>query len=221
VASPIANHDAPKDGTSNSLDAASGAVQPLSSLEESLKLAEAAELEADLDPGDSVEFEDTMGPAEVPAEPEDGDESVADYIVDLLQRISGDSSDPVPANRYAPDVAQNVPDSIPSPSGANTDNEATLEAKPAEQKRREPAVLPESLRDMSAMRDLANQSARGAIDRHDQRQLTKSTYALLFLASLLIVLTLILGQITWVPLALRLSGTLVGLVASLYLCTRR
>lgn len=220
-----ANHDAPQEGVPYPLDAVDGGTQPLSSLEESDQLAESVERVADdsvNDVNDTVEFKDVIEPAAAAGQgqPDDDDESVADYISELLKRISGDPSDATPSSYQVPTETQNVQESSPSQSATTNDTDTEAEAEPVERKRREPAVIPEALLDMSAMRALANQSARGAIDTHDQRLHTRFAYTGLLLAGTVIMLTLIIGQITAVPLSSRLSCSLVGLVISLYLCFR-
>ncbi len=90
------------------------------------------------------------------------EESVEDYMAKLLQRIGGGASPETVRSAAKPAVRSAQPDESELPPGLRGSIEPE-NSEPLERKRRLP---PELSSDLAAMRELANQSARAAIDKH-------------------------------------------------------
>ena len=113
------------------------------------------------------------------------DEALRDYMDQFLERVTGKKK-PEPEGLGAKPATLPAPITPPEPE------------KPREIKR-----APESVQDMSAMRQLANESARRALGAHDGQRLISGTRnsflgALsLSLISSLLAVTSVVGQLGW------------------------
>jgi hypothetical protein len=128
--------------------------------------------------------EDTAEPA-AHAQPGHEDEALQNYMDQFLERITGKKK-PEGATPESVAVTQVGPVVAPEP-------EKTREIKKA----------PESVQDMSMMRELANESARQALGAHAGQRLvggTRNTFLAalsLSLISSLLALTSLMGQAAW------------------------
>lgn len=111
---------------------------------------------------------------------EESDVSIEDYMAQLMQRVRGKSEEELPSPKRKPAVAVAKPASVEAPVSAAvqptnlTQTEfpkSEAPCKPQEALRNLPArsTAPEQPRSLQAMRELANQSARSAIDSSVQR----------------------------------------------------
>ncbi len=119
-------------------------------------------------------------------EHQDAEDSIEDYMARLMARVRGAHPDEK-ADGAAEDSADDASPASTSDSGQPSDDEAEpakVTENPAEQPRPEyfPRVPAELSTDMSAMRDLANASARGAINAHSRTRLTAALNGKLILS---------------------------------------
>ncbi len=112
----------------------------------------------------------------------EGDDSIEDYMAGLLERIRGEAS---AEQASAPVVQQPVPEASPK-AGNELKSEPPSEPKEPlanlDELRSGPA--PEQSHDMSALRALANQSARSAIGVADSRQNQEKAMANLIISGM-------------------------------------
>lgn len=124
--------------------------------------------------------------AEPPAAPrnqggDDEETSIEDYMANLLQRVNGGAMSPA-KNNAPPPLPKPTPKPAPQPRAEAP--AATSETPAPDQREVKPP--PESREGLSHMRELANMSARSAIDTHANRQLAAplSSKALVCAASI-------------------------------------
>ncbi len=183
------------------------------------------ETEPEMSPADEVE---NVGPppnllSEQSAETEtaamtaDHEESIDDYMARLLNRIRGSSgsteehsqakAEQRPVMARQPNVASPSTETVEPPAVAERPMSVDAEGAMHLVARTAP---PELTVDLQAMRDLANMTARGAIDKHAQGRWSKTAAikATLGVSSLICGLLLVLGAI---PLGA--FGRVAGLVA--------
>jgi len=152
---------------------------------------------------------------------EEEDESINDYMARLLDRVrtgtdgSGEPKACVPSVPAAPVSAPSAPpaseatDSPPQAPAAKTGEKGKLSPR---------AVVPEKSVNLSAMRDLANLSARAAIDHHARRRLLGQAANKLLVAIVALATGAILFWIWWakthdhVTLYAAVAGLVVALV---------
>jgi len=104
------------------------------------------------------------------------EKSIDDYMAQLLKRVRGVGSAHQGPASQAPErptrVAQNVPESSSAPP--SSEQIPAVQEVPAKLARRAPA--PELSSDLAAMRELANLSARAAIDKHAYRNWGRAAF---------------------------------------------
>lgn len=108
-------------------------------------------------------------PKQEAATPAEDDDSIEAYMARLLQRVQGGASDPAPARRAPEPVRHQVAPVVasePEPAATPLVPESPLD--PAEYIPR--AQAPERNSSLSAMREVANASARSAIENSDKRR---------------------------------------------------
>jgi hypothetical protein len=130
-----------------------------------------------------------QGQTETPPEGEDEEESIDDYMAKLLQRVRG-GGEPVPtaATMPAKPVEESkLPVEIPYPRPATGKERESVKLSPR-------AVAPETVADLSAMRELANFSAQHAIDRSHRQVLGRTAPTKLLLTLLALTAT---GLLLW------------------------
>ena len=129
--------------------------------------------------------EDSASSAAAAQEKEDV-ESIDDYMAQLLKRVRGVGSAYQGPASQAPErparAAQSVADSSSQPTSSPPI--PVVEEVPAKLARRAPA--PELSSDLAAMRELANLSARAAIDKHAYRNWGRAAFGKLTIALLAI-----------------------------------
>ncbi|MEX2141535.1 MAG: FHA domain-containing protein [Pirellulales bacterium] len=112
------------------------------------------------------------------------DESIDDYMAQLLKRVRGvGSAHQAPASQ-APEPPVRATQNGPASSSISASSEQipTVQEVPAKLARRAPA--PELSSDLAAMRELANFSARAAIDHHAYRNWGRAAFGKLTIALL-------------------------------------
>ncbi|MEZ6068857.1 MAG: hypothetical protein R3C10_01025 [Pirellulales bacterium] len=126
----------------------------------------------------------------------DEDAEVAEYMRKLLGRMRGDEPEHTgrPSHKSGsatrattkPASGQRTATSTKASSHSATAKPTVTTPAPIERKPRppRPATPPEASIDLAALRDVANVSARGALDAHSRRQLLKVTFSKLLLAGL-------------------------------------
>jgi hypothetical protein len=139
----------------------------------------------------------------------DEEESVDDYMTRLLARHRGGGgaeasapqrplARPAPAQAATSSVARNaVQTSAAASAAAPTEKQEPLELSPR-------TVAPEKHSDFSAMRELANFSARGALRRHERRRLSTVTNAKLLV---MVVALTVGGSLVWLRRMPTTNGT--------------
>lgn len=142
------------------------------------------------------------------AEPGHEDEALQNYMDQFLERITGKRK-PEGASPESATVTQVGPVIAPEPERA-----------------REIKKAPESIQDMSLMRELANESARQALGAHAGQRLIGGTRSM-FLAALtlslissLLAITSLLGQMAWAWNSSALVMLLAAIVTWRFLCLR-
>ncbi|MEM6981046.1 MAG: hypothetical protein AAF539_15400, partial [Planctomycetota bacterium] len=153
----------------------------------------------------------------------DGDEvddSIEAYMNRLLQRVQGSDSVAIPQDASPSDLpgptdakaAAAVPEApetpvMPEPEPEPIDPDAPLVPR---------SQAPEKDRDLSAMRDLANESARGAINRSVMTQTKETTvqamikFALAAVASLFGIIAMAMSMASWVKVVALISSLIVA-----------
>ena len=117
----------------------------------------------------------------------DEEESVGNYMSRLLDRIRSSAGDSGPST-YAPPKSEPRRPAGDQPAAAEVARPQIIAQAQKPIERREPvemsprAAAPESRVNMSALRELANLSARAAIDRHARRTLIRTMYSKLVVA---------------------------------------
>lgn len=122
---------------------------------------------------------------------EDDDVMVAEYMNRLLGRSKASGVSPLPEYGAATGGSSAI-NSAQSARSAAGDNNATKDSPKVAartRRKRRPATAPEPIIDMTAMRELANLSAHGAINTHSRKYLAQATFTKL----LLVVLSLVAG----------------------------
>jgi hypothetical protein len=155
---------------------------------------------------------------------DDSDVSIEDYMSKLMQRVRGKSEDELPTPKRKPAAAPPKP----SPAAVSKPTPAQREAlgehvvteapsKPLETLRSLPtrAVAPEQSGSLQAMRELANQSARTAIDTSAQRRWSlnmrgKIVLSIASTASSGLLLSMSTGLASWTTLGAVGSLALAG-----------
>ncbi|MFH1266404.1 MAG: hypothetical protein ABIK89_11815, partial [Planctomycetota bacterium] len=170
----------------------------------------------------------TLEPAANEHDTDENDtESIDDYMSKLLDRVrsvTGETTQPTPTRKG---TDRNVR-SGEAGSGSDqveqdglSDNPAVA---PAAARKRSPvempprATAPEKSVNLSAMRELANMSARTAIDRHSQRQLSKSRLGKLAVTLVALAVGTGLLWLWWTERAnpITLGGALTCLIVALF-----
>lgn len=131
---------------------------------------------------------------------EEEDESIDDYMARLLDRVrtgTGGSGGPTAHVPPVPAAPASSPSSPPASKADDSPPQAPT-AKTGEQGEMSPrAVAPERSVNLIAMRDLANQSARAAIDQHARRRLLGQTANKLLVALVALATGAILLWVWW------------------------
>lgn len=123
------------------------------------------------------------------------EESIDDYMARLLARVrggapsTGSHREPAPAEIELPSAARPIASAPASPLIEPVSKPASTHA-PAF-----PRIAPETLADLRAMRELANLSARSALNRHTRQMLKRTIRSKLMVALVAVVACACLGWI--------------------------
>jgi hypothetical protein len=205
-------------------DLASSAV--IASAEETLRQLGDAPLPPDDSDGEMQEPK-AEDEAASPSTGEEEEESIDDYMAKLLQRVRGGNEPAPPAAAWSAKSAPPKPaPTSPAPTRPAAEAKPSAEVpypRPGVGKDRESvklsprAVAPETVADLSAMRELANFSAQHAIDRSHRRMLGRTAPAKLLVALLALLATgLLLWAWTRFGDMMLICGALVTLTATLF-----
>jgi hypothetical protein len=123
----------------------------------------------------------------------DDDESIEDYMARLLQRVSGDDDSPAVS---APSTGiESVPSSAAPTSAVENAIPEPIQAEPGPQQEYVPrAQAPEQAGKLEAMREVANMSARSAINTHTRMRGGKASHLRLDVALIAMVVG---GVLQW------------------------
>jgi chemotaxis protein histidine kinase CheA len=152
------------------------------------------DLDEDASSTPSMEVDQSEGPRgdrqSPPAAPEEhgGEESIDDYMSRLMQRVRSKSDDPgrapyMPQRSESQSARQSQADAAMAPSvdlPPVVARPTVAARKPVEMSRR--SAAPESRVDLSALRELANFSARSAVSRHSRKLLINTMRSKLVMA---------------------------------------
>ncbi len=110
--------------------------------------------------------------------PEGEDESIDDYMAQLMARVGGGAGEPEAPKTPKPAASKPKPAPAAQPQPPRAERRVPLD--PSEFVPR--AVAPEASSNLRALRAVANTSARSAIDRHQRRSFDNKAYICWFIA---------------------------------------
>ncbi|MHB1035769.1 MAG: FHA domain-containing protein [Pirellulales bacterium] len=136
------------------------------------------------------------------------EESIDDYMARLMERVRGGKGEPgsfaIAAPAESAGTEREVPDAVASAG----------QGEPSRRPGR--AAVPERLSDLSAMRELANVAARGALDWHSRKQLLTARYGKLLVAIMGLVCGIVLFNLSALMGDLTYYAAMMGFLVAVY-----